>query len=87
LRELAHECFPNNELAAEIIMREAFDAEETVEYTADLDGQVEELHDELREEGPDTDEDNYVHLDDNDLDANVLANLPDDAEAEEAATE
>jgi hypothetical protein len=42
LRELACERFPNDELAAKIAAREAFDAEETEAYAADLDAQVEE---------------------------------------------
>jgi hypothetical protein len=37
-RELAHERFPNDEIAAEIAAREAFDAEEMATYAADLDG-------------------------------------------------
>jgi hypothetical protein len=42
LRELAREHFPNDELATKIAAREAFDAEETEVYAADLDAQVEE---------------------------------------------
>jgi hypothetical protein len=41
LRETAWEWFPDDELAAKIAAREAFDAEETAVYTADLDAQVE----------------------------------------------
>jgi hypothetical protein len=42
LRKLARERFPNNELAAEIAEREAFDTEESAAYAADLDAQDEE---------------------------------------------
>jgi hypothetical protein len=42
LRELARERFPDDDLAAKIAAREAFDAEETTAYAADLDAQVEE---------------------------------------------
>jgi hypothetical protein len=46
----------------------------------------EELPEEPREEGPDAAADYYVHLHD-DLDADDLTDLPNDAEAEEAAAE
>jgi hypothetical protein len=67
LREEAWEWFPDDEVAAEIAAREAFDAEEMAAYAADLDAQVEahvildtahgatrlrdEFHKELRAEG------------------------------------
>jgi hypothetical protein len=41
LRELAQQRFPDDDLAAEIPVRELFDAEETATYTANLDVQVE----------------------------------------------
>jgi hypothetical protein len=56
------ERFPDDELATEIVVREAFDVEEAAAYAADLDAQVEEqgvlkaacaatrLRDELRHE-------------------------------------
>jgi hypothetical protein len=52
----------------------------------------EELRQVLREEGSDAcgnehEDDDYVHLDDNDLDAYFLADLPTDARATEAAAE
>jgi hypothetical protein len=40
LRHIKH--FPDDELTAEIIVSEAFDAEEVLTYAADLDMQVEE---------------------------------------------
>jgi hypothetical protein len=42
LREVAWQCFPNDDLAAEIVARELFNAEETIAYVADLYAQVEE---------------------------------------------
>jgi hypothetical protein len=42
LRELARECFPDDELAAKIAAREAFDAEEAATYVIDMDAQAEE---------------------------------------------
>jgi hypothetical protein len=42
LRDIAREHFPDDELAAEIAMREAFDAEESAAYTANLDVQVDD---------------------------------------------
>jgi hypothetical protein len=42
LRELAQERFPDDELAAKITAREAFNAEEAFAYATDLDAQVEE---------------------------------------------
>jgi hypothetical protein len=41
LREAARERFPDDDLAAEITARMAFDTEETSAYAADLDAQVE----------------------------------------------
>jgi hypothetical protein len=104
LREFARERFPDDELTAEITAREAFDAEETAAYAADLDAQVEEqgvldttrattrlweeLRDELRAEGSgvavnDNDEE-YIHLGDDDL---AYLKLPTNEEAAEAAAE
>jgi hypothetical protein len=40
LRRIKH--FPDDEVAAEIAVSEAFDAEEALAYAADLDMQVEE---------------------------------------------
>jgi hypothetical protein len=37
LREMARQRFPDDELASEIVAREAFDAEESAAYAADLD--------------------------------------------------
>jgi hypothetical protein len=107
LREFARERFPDDELTAEITAREAFDAEETAAYAADLDAQVkeegvleaaraatrlrEELHEELRAEGSggNNNDGEYVHLDDDDLDADRLTelDLPTDEEIGEAAAE
>jgi hypothetical protein len=42
LSELARERFPDDELATEIAVREAFGAEESATYADDLDAQVEE---------------------------------------------
>jgi hypothetical protein len=42
LRELAREHFPDDELAAEIATREAFDTEDIGAYAIDLDMQLEE---------------------------------------------
>jgi hypothetical protein len=41
LKELARQCFPNDDVATEIAAREHFDTEEMVAYTTDLDVQVE----------------------------------------------
>jgi hypothetical protein len=107
LRELARERSLDDELAAKIAAREAFDAEEAVTYAADLDTQVEEqgvleaarattrlreeLCQELREKGSSAcgskDDDEYLHLDDDDMDADFLAELSTDPEATEAAAE
>jgi hypothetical protein len=107
LRELARERSLDDELAAEIAMREAFDAEEAVAYATDLDMQVEQqgvleaahattrLREELCQElwekgtsaGGSEDDDEYLHLDDDDLDADFLVELPTDPEAAEAAAE
>jgi hypothetical protein len=100
LRELVCARFPDDELAAEIAVREAFDAKETTAYTPNLDALVEEqdileaahmatslreeLHEELRKKGPDNNDD-YVHLDDDNLDTDDLFDLPDNTEAKEAA--
>jgi hypothetical protein len=40
LREMARQLFPDDPLAAEIAAREAFDAEESAAYAANLDAQV-----------------------------------------------
>jgi hypothetical protein len=87
LRELARECFPNDEIAVEVTVREAFNAEEAARAVTRL---REELCEDLREEGhvaddpPDSsnkfDDEDYVNLDSDDL-----VDLPDDADAEEAA--
>jgi hypothetical protein len=99
LRKMSRHRFSYDPLAAEITVREAFDAEESVAYAADLDAQVEEqgileaaraakrLLEELREElrgkgsGSGNEDDDYLHLDDDELDADFLAELPTDAEA------
>jgi hypothetical protein len=81
--ELARECFPDNELAAKIAVRKASDAEEAATYVADMDTQIEEqgvlevarAATLLRGEGSGAgiNEDDYVHLDDDDdLDADLL---------------
>jgi hypothetical protein len=41
-REVAQQCYPDDDLAAEATTRALFDAEETAAYAADLDAQVEE---------------------------------------------
>jgi hypothetical protein len=86
LRELARECFPDDEIAVEIAVRETFNVEEAARAVTRL---REELCEDLREEGhvaddpPDNsnkvDDEDYVNLDNDDL-----VDLPDDAEAEEA---
>jgi hypothetical protein len=112
LREAAQERFPDDDLAAKIAAREAFDAKEAT-YAADLDAQVEEqdildmahastclrgeLHEELRAEGSgaagDRDKEEYVHLEDDDLDddfdADDLAylDLPTNEETTKAAAD
>jgi hypothetical protein len=62
LRKMGRQCFPDDPLAVEIAAREAFDAEESAAYAADLDARDEEqgvleaacaatrLREELREE-------------------------------------
>jgi hypothetical protein len=42
LREVVRQCFPDDNLAAELATRELFDAKEAATYFADLDTQVEE---------------------------------------------
>jgi hypothetical protein len=107
LREVARQRFPDDNLAAELAVRELFDAEEATAYAADLDAQVEEqgvldtahaatrlrgeLREELRAEASCAggNEEEYVHLDDDDLDADDLAYLkvPTDEEAPESSAE
>jgi hypothetical protein len=95
LRKMSRHRFSYDPLAAKIAVREAFDAEESVAYAADLDAQVEEqgileaaraakrLLEELREElrgkgsGSGNEDDDYLHLDDDELDADYLAELSD----------
>jgi hypothetical protein len=62
LREVARQCFPDDDLASEITARELFDAEDAAAHATDLNAQVEEqgfldtaravtrLRDELRDE-------------------------------------
>jgi hypothetical protein len=40
VREVARQRFPDDDLVAEIAVRELFDTEETAAYAADLDTQV-----------------------------------------------
>jgi hypothetical protein len=111
LREVARQCYPDDDMAAEAAARALFDAEEAASYATDLGARAEEqgvldttraatrLRGELREElwaegsGAGGTEEEYVHLDDddldNDLDANDLAylELPTDEEAAESAAE
>jgi hypothetical protein len=104
LREAALERFPDEDLAAEITVRIAFDTEETAVYAADLDAQVEaqgvlntaraatrlrgKLRKELRAEGSGTGgnriEEEYVHLDNDDL---AYLKLPTNEDAMEVAIE
>jgi hypothetical protein len=82
LRKVAWQRFPDDDLAAEIAARELFYTEETGAYAADLDAQMEEhgildtarLRGVLCEvrrakgSGAGGNEEEYVHLDDDDLD-------------------
>jgi hypothetical protein len=93
LRQIAGKRFLNDELATEIAAREAFDAEETTTYAADLDPTVEEpdvletarvatslreeLRDEMREEGHGHDADEPSDGD-NKVDNNEFIHLDDD---------
>jgi hypothetical protein len=101
--EMARVRFPDDELAAEIAARKAFDVEESATYVADLDAQVEEqgvleavrtamrlreeLREDLREKGLGA---SGNEVDDDYIhldDADDLNDLPGDNEAEDAAAE
>jgi hypothetical protein len=108
LRAVARQRYPDDDMAVEAAARALVDKEEAASYAADLDARAEEqdvldtahaatrLRGELREElwaeGSGTEEE-YVHLDDadldDDLDADDLAylELPTDEEATESAAE
>jgi hypothetical protein len=107
LRAVARQRYPNDDMAAEAVARALIDKEEAASYAADLDARAEEqdildtvhattrlrgeLQDELRAEGSGTEEE-YMHLDDadldDDLDADDLAylELPTDEEAAESVS-
>jgi hypothetical protein len=82
MRQMARERFPDDELAAEIAAREAFDAEEMAAYAANLDAAVEE-QDVLEEAHAAMSHGADEPPDDDDF----LAQLSDDAKATEAAAE
>jgi hypothetical protein len=95
-REVVRQRYPNDDLEAEIAARKLFDAEETAAYAADLDDARRHATQgraprEAAAEGSDAggSEEEYVHLDDDDLDADDLAylELPTDEEAAESAAE
>jgi hypothetical protein len=96
LREVAQQCFPNDDLAAEVVVRELeiavrelFNAEETVVYAADLDAQVDEQGVSgtsfMTSCGKNIDDDEYVHV--ADTDDLAYLELPTDEEAAKATAE
>jgi hypothetical protein len=89
LREVAQQRFPNDDLAAEIAVRELFDAEEMVVYATDLDAQVEEQGVSgtsfVTSCGRNSDDDEYVHV--ADTDDLAYLELPTDEEAAKSTAE
>jgi hypothetical protein len=96
LRKVAQQHFPNDDLAAEIAVRELeiavrelFNAEETVVYAADLDAQVDEQGISgtsfATSCGKNSDDDEYVHV--ADIDDLAYLELPTNEEAAKATAE
>jgi hypothetical protein len=96
LREVVQQRFPNDDLVAEIAVRELeiavrelFNAEETVVYAADLDAQVDEQGVSgtsfATSCGKNSDDDEYVHV--ADTDDLAYFELPIDEEAAKATAE
>jgi hypothetical protein len=87
LRKVAQQRFPNDDLAAEITVRELFDVEETAVYAADLDAQVEEQGVSgmsfATSYGRNSDDDEYIHV--ADIDDLAYLELPTDEEAAKAS--